>query len=89
MSSTQAERVAERMVDEVPSFSEATKAARDALRVASRKATATFNDLSGEALETGAKAREQIVRQVESQPMTAILLAAGVGLLAGLLWARR
>lgn len=85
MSSTQAERI----IEEVPSFSETTKAAREALRVASRKATATFNDLSGEAMETGTKAREQIVRQVESQPLTAILLAAGVGMLAGLLWARR
>lgn len=85
MSSTQAERI----IEEIPSFSETTKAAREALRVAGRKATATFNDLSGEAMETGGKAREQIVRQVESQPLTAVLLAAGVGLLAGLLWARR
>jgi ElaB/YqjD/DUF883 family membrane-anchored ribosome-binding protein len=35
------------------------------------------------------EAREQVVTRVQAQPLTAVLLAAGVGMLAGMLLLRR
>jgi ElaB/YqjD/DUF883 family membrane-anchored ribosome-binding protein len=74
---------------EIPSLNETTRAARDALRESGRKASAIINDLGNQACDTGARTRDQIVRQVESQPLTSVLLAAGIGLLAGVLLSRR
>lgn len=55
----------------------------------SRKATERMADVTNAVFDTGSKARAQVAKQIEEQPMTAILVAASVGLLAGLLMARR
>jgi ElaB/YqjD/DUF883 family membrane-anchored ribosome-binding protein len=89
----QGQAAANRMIDEasdaVPSFADAARATTDALRVAGRKASGVMADLTEEARETGMKTREQLVSTVQSQPMTSILVAAGLGLVAGLLLTRQ
>jgi ElaB/YqjD/DUF883 family membrane-anchored ribosome-binding protein len=71
--------------DTIPVFSEAARATADAWRAAGRKASAMMSDL-GDAVP---EKREEVARHVQSRPLTAVLVAAGVGLLAGLLLARR
>jgi len=70
-------------------FGEATRATGEALQDASRKATAAVSDLGKSAYDVGTKARDEMSRQVEAQPMMAVLVAASLGLLTGLLLARR
>jgi ElaB/YqjD/DUF883 family membrane-anchored ribosome-binding protein len=81
-------RQADQYADEIPSFSEASRAAKDALRVAGRRARATVNELSDDAYETSARARDTLAARVEEQPLAAVALAAGIGLIVGLLWSR-
>jgi len=68
---------------------EGARATASALRDAYRGASATVSDLSGEAYQIGTKTSAQIARTVESQPMTAVLIAASLGLVAGILLSRR
>lgn len=75
--------------DAVPSFADAARATADAFRVAGRKASAVMADLKEEALDTGARTREQVASRVQSQPMTSVLVAAALGLIAGLLISRQ
>jgi ElaB/YqjD/DUF883 family membrane-anchored ribosome-binding protein len=84
-----ANRVLDEATDAVPSFADAARATADALRVAGRKASAVMSDLSEEARDTGMKTRDQMVSTVQAQPMTAILVAAALGLVAGLLLTRQ
>ena len=65
------------------------KIAMDALRDASRGATAAVSELGEGAYQAGARTGAQIARQVEAQPMTSVILAASLGLVAGVLLARR
>jgi len=77
---------AERAADEaIPMFTDAARMAGDAVRSAGKRASALFTDLS----EGVPEAREQVVTRVQAQPLTAVLLAAGVGMLAGMLLLRR
>jgi len=46
-------------------------------------------DLGQQAMERGSRYGKSAVAQVESQPMTAVLVAAAVGFVAGLLLVRR
>jgi ElaB/YqjD/DUF883 family membrane-anchored ribosome-binding protein len=89
----QGEAAARRVMDEandvIPSFADAARATADALRVAGRKASAVMSDLTEEARGTGVKTREQVVSKVQAQPMTAVLVAAALGLVAGLLLTRQ
>jgi ElaB/YqjD/DUF883 family membrane-anchored ribosome-binding protein len=68
---------------------ESARATTDALRDAYRGATAAMSDLSEEACQIGSRTSAQISRQVEAQPMTSVLVAASIGLIAGVLLARR
>jgi ElaB/YqjD/DUF883 family membrane-anchored ribosome-binding protein len=46
-------------------------------------------DLTEEARDTGAKTRDQVSSRVQAQPMTSIVVAAALGLVAGLLMSRQ
>jgi len=48
-------RHADQYADEIPSFSDATRAAKDALRIAGRSARATVDELSDDAYENSKK----------------------------------
>ncbi len=80
-----AQKTIDDATDAMPSFADAARATADALRVAGRKASAMMADLSEEARDTGAKTRDQVASKVQAQPMTSILIAAALGLVAGLL----
>jgi ElaB/YqjD/DUF883 family membrane-anchored ribosome-binding protein len=84
-----ADRVMDEATDAIPAFADAARATADALRVAGRKASAVMSDLTEEARDTGMKTRDQMVSKVQAQPMTAILVAAALGLVAGLLLTRQ
>jgi ElaB/YqjD/DUF883 family membrane-anchored ribosome-binding protein len=75
--------------DPVAAFTEAARAAADMLRETGRKATEAVSHLADDAYETGTKTRDEVAHRVVDQPLTAVLLAAGIGLLAGLLFSRR
>jgi ElaB/YqjD/DUF883 family membrane-anchored ribosome-binding protein len=68
---------------------ESARATSDALREACRGASAAISDLSEEAYQIGSQTGARISRQVEAQPMTSLLVAASVGLIAGVFLARR
>jgi ElaB/YqjD/DUF883 family membrane-anchored ribosome-binding protein len=68
---------------------ENAKVAMDALRDAGRGASAAASELGEEAYQMGARTSAQIARQVETQPITSVLIAASLGLVAGMLLARR
>ena len=67
----------------------AINATSEALKDASRKASVTMNEFAEAASATGAKAREQVSRQVEEQPVASLLMAAAMGLVVGVLLTRR
>ncbi len=71
------------------SLRENARQAMDALREAGRGASAAVSELGGGAYQAGARTGAQIVRQVEAQPMTAVVVAASLGVVAGVLLARR
>jgi ElaB/YqjD/DUF883 family membrane-anchored ribosome-binding protein len=89
----QGEAAARRAIDEasdaMPTFADAARATGDALRVAGRKAASVMADLTEEARDTGAKTRDQVSSRVQAQPMTSIVVAAALGLVAGLLMSRQ
>jgi len=68
---------------------ESARATTDALREACRGASAAISDLSGEAYQIGSRTGARVSRQVEAQPMTSLLVAASIGLIAGVFLARR
>jgi ElaB/YqjD/DUF883 family membrane-anchored ribosome-binding protein len=68
---------------------ENARVAMDALRDAGRGASAAVSELGGGAYQAGARTSAQIARQVEAQPMTSVIVAASLGLVAGILLARR
>lgn len=68
---------------------ENARIAMDALRDAGRGASAAVSDIGGGAYQAGARTGAQIARQVEAQPMTSVIVAASLGLVAGILLARR
>jgi len=86
---TAARQAMDQVSEAIPTFGGAARATADALRVAGRKASSVMADLSEEARDTGAKTRDQVVNQVQAQPMTSVLIAAAVGLLAGLFLSRQ
>jgi ElaB/YqjD/DUF883 family membrane-anchored ribosome-binding protein len=73
------------MDDAIPAFGAAAHATADALRSAGGRASARLSEL-GDAMPD---ARDRLAGRVQDQPLMAVLLAAGVGLLTGLLWTRR
>jgi len=83
-----ARRVMDQASEAMPTFSDAARATVDALRVAGRKASSVVADLTEEARDTGVKTRDQVATKVRAQPMTAVLIAAALGLVAGLLLTR-
>ena len=84
-----AQRMGEQASEVMPGFTDAARATADALRIAGRRASAVMSDLKDEARDTGMKTREQVASRVQEQPMTSILIAAAVGLIAGLLLSRQ
>lgn len=68
---------------------DAGEAVRDAARKVYQKASDVAGDFGHQALERGSRYSKTAVAQVESQPMTAVLVAAAVGFVAGLLLVRR
>jgi ElaB/YqjD/DUF883 family membrane-anchored ribosome-binding protein len=68
---------------------ESARATSDALREACRGASAAISELSEEAYQIGSQTGARISRQVEAQPMTSLLVAASIGLVAGVFLARR
>jgi ElaB/YqjD/DUF883 family membrane-anchored ribosome-binding protein len=78
----QADNAADRAAQGI---SDAASAAGTAVRDATRKVGATAADLGDRASE----ASHDLSRRVEQQPLTSVLVAAGVGFVAGLLLSRR
>jgi ElaB/YqjD/DUF883 family membrane-anchored ribosome-binding protein len=68
---------------------ENARSASDTVRSAYREASAAASDFGGEAYEVGAKTGARIARQVEAQPMSSVLIAGSLGLVVGMLLARR
>jgi ElaB/YqjD/DUF883 family membrane-anchored ribosome-binding protein len=68
---------------------ESARATTEALREACRGASAAISELSEEAYQLGSQTGARISRQVEAQPMTSLLVAASIGLVAGVFLARR
>jgi ElaB/YqjD/DUF883 family membrane-anchored ribosome-binding protein len=68
---------------------ENARVAMDALRDAGRGASAAVSELGDGAYQAGARTGARIARQVEAQPMTSVIVAASLGLIAGVLLARR
>ena len=60
-----------------------------AVREATRKVSAAASDVGHQVYERGQRVGQSVVDQVESQPLTSILVAAAAGFVAGLLIARR
>jgi len=56
---------------------------------ACRGASATVTGLGEEAYQIGTRTGARIARGVEAQPMTSIVIAGSLGLIAGILLARR
>jgi|HubBroStandDraft_6_1064221.scaffolds.fasta_scaffold1424550_1 hypothetical protein len=65
------------------------RVAKDALRGACRGASATAAEFGEEAYQIGSKTTAQLTRQVVAQPMTSMLVAGSLGLIAGVLLTRR
>jgi len=63
--------------------------AADSMRQTARKVYDTTGDLGQQALERGTRYGSTVMEQVETRPMTAILLASAVAFFAGLLFSRR
>lgn len=78
----QAENAADRTAKGI---SDATHAAGAAVRDASRKVSATADEIG----ERATDATRDLSRHVEQQPLASILIAAGAGFVAGLLLGRR
>jgi ElaB/YqjD/DUF883 family membrane-anchored ribosome-binding protein len=68
---------------------ENARVAMDALRDASRGASAAVTELGEGAYQAGAKTSARIARQVEAQPVASVVVAASLGLIAGVLLSRR
>jgi ElaB/YqjD/DUF883 family membrane-anchored ribosome-binding protein len=60
-----------------------------AVRDAAKKVSAVASDFGQQTLERGNRYGKEVISQVESQPLTSVLIAAGAGFVAGLLLARR
>jgi len=65
------------------------QAAADVLCDAGRKASVAVKELSDGAYQIGSRTGTRVARQVEAQPMTSVVIAASLGLIAGVLLARR
>jgi ElaB/YqjD/DUF883 family membrane-anchored ribosome-binding protein len=74
--------------DTIPKFAEAARATADAVRASGRKASAVMADFGEDAVDKSKQARDEVVERVKTQPIAALLIAAGVGLLAGVLLGR-
>ena len=61
----------------------------DAVRDAAQKVSAAATDFGQEAVARGTRYGQNVVEQVEAQPLTSVIIAAAAGLVAGLLIARR
>jgi ElaB/YqjD/DUF883 family membrane-anchored ribosome-binding protein len=68
---------------------ENARIAMDALRDAGRGASAAVSELGDDAWQAGARTGARLSRQVEAQPMTSVIIAASLGLVAGVLLTRR
>jgi ElaB/YqjD/DUF883 family membrane-anchored ribosome-binding protein len=60
-----------------------------AVRDATRKAASVASDMGQQVYERGQRVGSGLVEQVESQPLTSVMIAAAAGFFAGLLLARR
>jgi ElaB/YqjD/DUF883 family membrane-anchored ribosome-binding protein len=60
-----------------------------AVREATRKVTSAASDMGQQVLQHGQRVSKGVVEQVESQPVTSVLVAAAAGFVAGMLLARR
>ncbi len=68
---------------------DAANQAGAAVREAGRKIGAAASDLGQHAYRKGADATQDVARRVEEQPLSAVMVAAGIGFVAGLLFSRR
>ena len=73
----------------IRNINETSKEAGASLRDATRKVADAATEFGDRALERGASYGNDIAKQVEEQPMMAMLIGAGIGLIAGWLLARR
>ena len=71
--------------DAIQGFGEVAHATGEAIRAASHSASSFVSRL-GDAVP---EARDQVAKGVQARPLTAILVSAGVGVLAGVTLARR
>ena len=60
-----------------------------AVREATRKVSAAAADYGSQVLERGQRVGKGMVEQVETQPITSVMVAAAAGFFVGLLIARR
>ncbi len=68
---------------------ESARLTTDALCDAGRKATAAVREVGEGAYDIGSRTGAQVVHQMETWPIASLLVAATVGMIAGMLLARR
>ena len=73
------------MDDVIPALEDAARTAAATLRDVSGRASSLLSELRDSVPDT----RDQMAGRVRAQPLTAVLVAAGVGLLTGLILSRR
>jgi len=72
-----------------PDLHKGARFARDTFRDAARGAAVAATGFAESTYDIGTKAGARVVRQVEAQPMASALIAASLGMIAGLLLSRR
>jgi ElaB/YqjD/DUF883 family membrane-anchored ribosome-binding protein len=84
-----ATNAAEGMAQRVGDAAETVRQTADSVRQTARKVYDTTGDLGQQALERGTRYGSTVMEQVETRPMTAVLVASAVAFFAGLLFSRR
>jgi ElaB/YqjD/DUF883 family membrane-anchored ribosome-binding protein len=75
--------------DAMRGLRDSAQVATDAVCDAGRKASSAMKELGDSAYQIGSRTGARVARQVEAQPMQSALVAASLGLIIGVLLARR
>jgi ElaB/YqjD/DUF883 family membrane-anchored ribosome-binding protein len=70
-------------------FRDSARVATDTICDVGRKASVAMKETGEKAYQFGSETGARVARQIEAQPMTAMLIAGSLGLVAGVLLARR
>jgi|SwirhisoilCB1_FD_contig_41_860065_length_472_multi_4_in_0_out_0_1 ElaB/YqjD/DUF883 family membrane-anchored ribosome-binding protein len=71
------------------SLREGARMTTETLYDAGQKASAAIKDFGDNAYQMGSQTGARVVRQVEAQPVAAVLIAASIGMIIGVLLPRR